>query len=165
MKESLWDQIVRTGTALAILIGVQWLTGLTRPFADGYVADTCIDAVLLLIAAKLGLWPGGAVAVLAPLCAYVLKLDTGIIQAVPAIVVGNLTYCILGTALLGERPVRKLPCALSAGILAVCKFAALYCALIFVTVPVLGPNLSMEEEMLLRTAYGWPQKIAFGRRN
>lgn len=126
-KTTLW--IARTAIALALLIAVQYLTGLT---GQQLITGSCVNLLLALCTIVLGVWTGVTIAALSPLFAFLFGIGPKMIQVVPAIAVGNLVYVIviaLILALFRKSSNRAMPILggyVGIAVGAACKFAALY---------------------------------------
>ena len=86
-KKILW--ITETAVLLALLIVLQWVT---KPLGQ-FVTGSCVNAVLAVAALMVGLSSGLAVALVSPVCAYLLGIAPNLV-AVPAIMVGNTVFVV-----------------------------------------------------------------------
>ncbi len=115
-KNILW--ITRTAVLLALLVCLQWVT---KPLGQ-LVTGSCVNAVLAVAALFCGMGSGLCVALLSPVCAYLLGIAPQLVT-VPAIMAGNSVYVLL-LALLAGRPLwRNIAAWLAAS---AAKFAVLY---------------------------------------
>ena len=88
-KRILW--ITRTAVMMALLIALQWATSGLGQFVTG----SCVNAVQVVATLVGGLWSGVAVALLSPLCAFLLGIGPKLIQLIPAIALGNAVLVLL----------------------------------------------------------------------
>ena len=152
-KKILW--ITETAVLLALLIVLQWVT---KPLGQ-FVTGSCVNAVLAVAALMVGLSSGLTVALVSPVCAYLLGIAPNLV-AVPAIMAGN-TVFVLALALIGGKALwRQVAAWLVA---AAAKFATLYAIVVKIICGVLAPTLmeagTLKEPMLkaLPATFSWPQ--------
>ena len=158
-KENKVQVITRTGVLIALLVAVQWITGFTKPFAGQYITGSCVNCILVVSALMAGLWSGAAVAVLSPFCAFFLGIGPGLLQVVPAIALGNCALVVLGWLLLGRREAAPVQKAICVAVMALIKFIVLYCAVVKVLIPVMGPALPAKQAAVLTVMFSWPQLV------
>lgn len=108
-KKILW--ITETAVMLALLVALQ---AITKPFGQ-LVTGSCVNAVLAITVLAAGLSAGITVAVISPVCAFLLGIAPNFITVAP-IMLGNtcfvvLLYCLLGKSM---KPLWKQPVALIA---------------------------------------------------
>lgn len=151
--------IARTGVMLAVLIVLQWGTAWTDPFAGQFITGSCVNCVLLVSTLLGGLWSGVAVAVLSPICAFILGIGPKLIQIVPAIMLGNLMLVLLAHVTLGRNPQRIWEKAVDVLVISCAKFVTLYCAVVQVLIPAMGPMLSEKQAMTFTAMFSWPQLV------
>ena len=125
-KKVLW--ITETAVLLALLIVLQWIT---KPLGQ-IVTGSCVNAVLAVTALLVGISGGLTVALISPVCAYLLGIAPNLV-AVPAIMVGNTVFVLLLKLLCGKALWRQILAWLAA---AVGKFGTLY---LLVVVLICGP--------------------------
>ena len=153
----LW--ITETAVLLALLIVLQWVT---KPLGQ-FVTGSCVNAVLAVAALFVGLGGGLTVALLSPVCAYLLGIAPNLV-AVPAIMAGNAVFVLLLKLIAGNSKTfwKNVTAWLAA---AVAKFATLY---IFVVVLICGPlSGSLLESGLMKkpmiavmtATFSWPQLV------
>ena len=159
MKEKAMQAVTKTAVCIALLVTVQWVTGFTGSFAGDYISDSCVNCILVVTVLMSGLGIGTAVAVLAPVCAFFLRVDPGPLQAVPAIALGNCAQAALIWALIGCREVPAVQKGISVAVSALVKFIVLYCAVVKVLIPVMGPALPAKQAAALTAAFSWPQLV------
>ena len=100
-KKVLW--ITETAVLLALLIVLQWVT---KPLGQ-IVTGSCVNAVLAVTALLVGLGGGLTVALVSPVCAYLLGIAPNLV-AVPAIMVGNAVFVVALKLLCGKALWRQI---------------------------------------------------------
>ena len=108
-KKILW--ITETAVLLALLIVLQWIT---KPFSQ-IVTGSCVNAVLAVTALMVGLGGGLTVALVSPVCAYLLGIAPNLV-AVPAIMVGNAVFVLLLKLICGKALWRQILAWLAAAV-------------------------------------------------
>lgn len=153
----LW--ITRTAVLIGLLVVLQWATAGTSAFAGQYITGSCVNAVLAVAALTAGLWSGVVVAILSPFCAFLLGIGPQLIQIVPAIALGNLTYVLILFFVIGVKPspVWKQAVGLICG--AVAKFLMLYLVVVKVLIAVMGPALNEKQVQTFTVMFSWPQMV------
>ena len=162
MKEkTLW--LTETAVMLALLITLQ---ALTKPLGQ-LVTGSCVNAVLAIAVLLIGMSSGITVAVISPVCAYLLDIAPNFVTVFP-IMIGNVCFVVLLRLIAGKshKPVWKQPVALisAAGV----KFGVLYLLVVKVICGVasgallgkkLGDIVVLAPAMLklLPTMFAWPQ--------
>lgn len=138
-KKTLW--IVQTAVMLAMLIVLQ---AVTKPLGQ-LVTGSCVNAVLAVTVLFCGFGSGMTVAVISPLCAFLLGIAPQIIT-VPAIMVSNAAFVTALWLIAGSNRVwwKSLAAVLIA---ALCKFLLLY---VLVTCVICGlmANTLLEQGLL-----------------
>ncbi len=160
-KKILW--ITETAVMLALLVTLQ---ALTKPLGQ-IVTGSCVNAVLAIAVLLGGMGCGVTVAVISPVCAFLLGIAPNFITVLP-IMVGNVCFVVLLRLIAGKsaRPLWKQPVALAAA--AVTKFAVLYVLVVKVICGVaadallgqkLGQTVLLAPPMLkmLPAMFAWPQ--------
>lgn len=160
-KKTLW--LTETAVMLALLITLQ---ALTKPLGQ-LVTGSCVNAVLAIAVLLIGMSSGITVAVISPVCAYLLGIAPNFVTVLP-IMVGNVCFVVLLRLIAGKshKPVWKQPVALisAAGV----KFGVLYLLVVEVICGVasgallgkkLGDIVVLAPPMLklLPTMFAWPQ--------
>lgn len=160
-KKTLW--LTETAVMLALLITLQ---ALTKPLGQ-LVTGSCVNAVLAIAVLLIGMSSGITVAVISPVCAYLLGIAPNFVTVLP-IMIGNVCFVVLLRLIAGEshKPVWKQPVALisAAGV----KFGVLYLLVVKVICGVasgallgkkLGDIVVLAPPMLklLPTMFAWPQ--------
>ena len=152
--------ITETAVMLALLVCLQ---ALTKPMGQ-LVTGSCVNAVLAITALLAGLSNGITVALVSPVCAYLLGIAPQILT-VPAIMAGNTVYVVLLYFLAGKdskKTVRQVIAWVSA---AAAKFAALYAIVVWLICGVFSEGLlasgMLKAPMLtaLPATFSWPQLI------
>jgi hypothetical protein len=132
-KKVLW--ITETAIMLALLVVLQWLT---KPLGQ-IVTGSCVNAVLAISVLFCGMGSGLTVALISPICAYLLGIAPQILT-VPAIMIGNAAFvAVLRVAGGGSKVFWKNVTAWLAA--AVCKFALLYVIVKYLICGVLAEGL------------------------
>ena len=118
-KKILW--ITETAVMLALLVALQ---AITKPLGQ-LVTGSCVNAVLAVTALVVGLSGGLTVALISPVCAFLLGIAPNFITALP-IMLGNSCFVILLRLIMGKSfvPLWKQPVALICA--ATAKFGVLY---------------------------------------
>ncbi len=118
-KKILW--ITETAVMLALLVALQ---SLTKPLGQ-LVTGSCVNAVLAITALVVGLSGGITVALISPVCAFLLGIAPNFITVLP-IMLANACFVILLHWFLGRsmKPLWKQPVALAAA--SFLKFGVLY---------------------------------------
>lgn len=160
-KKTLW--LTETAAMLALLITLQ---ALTKPLGQ-LVTGSCVNAVLAIAVLLIGMSSGITVAVISPVCAYLLGIAPNFVTVLP-IMIGNVCFVVLLRLIAGKshKPVWKQPVALisAAGV----KFGVLYLLVVKVICGVasgallgkkLGDIVVLAPPMLklLPTMFAWPQ--------
>ena len=151
--------ITRTGLLVALLIALQWLTAGTQAFAGQYITGSLVNCVLAVAALLCGLWSGVAVAVLSPICAFLLGIGPKLVQVIPAIVLGNLVLVMVLCFPLGRHSVPIWRQGIAALAAAAAKFGMLYLAVVQVLIPAMGLTLPEKQTAALRIMFSYPQLI------
>lgn len=125
MKKNI-RRITETAVMLALLICLQWVGSfIPAPAVKQIVTGSFVNCVLAVTVLFVGLWGGTAVALISPICAYLLGIAPNFITVLP-IMLGNFSFVLLLHVLLGKslKPVWKQPVAVA--VAAVVKFGILY---------------------------------------
>lgn len=160
-KKTLW--LTETAVMLALLITLQ---ALTKPLGQ-LVTGSCVNAVLAIAVLLIGMSSGITVAVISPVCAYLLGIAPNFVTVLP-IMIGNVCFVVLLRLIAGKshKPVWKQPVALISA--ASVKFGVLYLLVVKVICGVasgallgkkLGDIVVLAPPMLklLPTMFAWPQ--------
>ena len=162
--------ITETAVMLALLVCLQWVGSfvpdqMTKQLITGTMVN-CVLAVTVLVA---GMSSGITVALISPVCAFLLGIAPNFITVLP-IMLGNVCYVVLLRLIIGKtlKPFWKQPVALVTA--AAVKFGVLYLLVVEVICGVasgsllgkkLGDIVVLAPPMLkmLPTMFAWPQLI------
>lgn len=159
--------ITETGALLALLICLQWVGSMIPEQAlKQLVTGSCVNTVLAVAALFAGMSSGITIALISPVCAFVLGIAPNLITVLP-IMIGNTCFVILLALLDGKAAWRK-PTAIAAA--AAVKFAVLYVLVVQVVCNLasgallgkkLGDAVLLAPPMLnmLPVMFTWPQLI------
>ena len=160
-KKILW--LTQTAVMLALLVALQ---ALTKPLGQ-LVTGSCVNAVLAITVLVVGLSGGITVALISPVCAFLLGIAPNFITVLP-IMLGNVCYVLILHLILGRSiiPLWKQPAALIAA--AGVKFGVLYISVVKVICGLasgallgkkIGNIVVLAPPMLkmLPTMFAWPQ--------
>ena len=155
--------ITETAVMLALLVALQ---ALTKPWGQ-LVTGSCVNAVLSVTVLVVGMAGGIAVALISPVCAFLLGIAPNFVTVLP-IMVGNVCFVVVLRLIAGRthRPLWRQPVALVAA--AGGKFAVLYLLVVQVICGVasgallgkkLGDLVVLAPPMLqkLPGMFTWPQ--------
>ena len=115
-KRILW--ITETAAMLALLVVLQ---ALTKPLGQ-LVTGSCVNAVLAVTVLFCGLGSGITVALISPVCAYLLGIAPQVLT-VPVIMLGNAAFVAVLRLVSGKQIWKNVLAWLAA---ALCKFTLLY---------------------------------------
>lgn len=157
--------ITETAVMLALLVALQ---AATKPMGQ-LVTGSCVNAVLAVAVLLGGYWCGICVALISPVCAFLLGIAPNLVTVVP-IMAGNVCFVLLLRLIAGKtgKPVWKQPLALGAA--AIGKFAVLYLLVVklicgpaasLLLGKTVGDKVVLAPPMLnlLPTMFSWPQLI------
>ena len=162
--------ITETAAMLALLICLQWAGSFVpEQMTKQLLTGSCVNAVLAVTVLTVGLSSGITVALISPVCAFLLGIAPNFITVLP-IMVGNVCYVVLLRLICGRtgKPFWKQPAALVAA--ALTKFALLYLLVVKVICGVASPALLGKKIgsvvvlappmlQLLPTMFAWPQLV------
>lgn len=162
--------ITETAVMLALLICLQWAGSMIPDqMTKQLVTGTCVNSVLAVTVLVVGLFGGITVALISPVCAFLLGIAPNFITVAP-IMVGNTCFVLLLRLLVGKdmKPLWRRPVALAAA--AAVKFAVLYVLVVEVICGAasgallgkkLGSVVLLAPPMLkmLPVMFAWPQLI------
>lgn len=162
-KKILW--ITQTAVMLALLIALQ---ALTKPLGQ-LVTGSCVNAILAVTVLIVGFSGGLTVALISPVCAFMLGIAPNFITVLP-IMLGNTCFIAVLYLLVVKikNPVWIQPVALAGAALA--KFLVLYLLVVKVVCGIasgallgkkLGSTVLLAPPMLkmLPSMFSWPQLI------
>ena len=159
--------ITHTAVMLALLICLQWVGSfIPEQMTKQLITGTMVNCVLAVTALLVGMSAGVTVAVISPVCAFVLGIAPNLITVLP-IMLGNVCYVVLLKALMAKPFWRQVTGLVAA---AVAKFAVLYVLVVGVICGAasgillgqkLGQTVLLAPPMLkmLPTMFTWPQLI------
>ena len=155
--------ITEVAVLLALLVALQTVT---KPLGQ-LVTGSCVNAVLAVAALFTGLAGGLTIALVSPVCAFLLGIAPNFVTVLP-IMLGNAAFVILLHVIAGKagRPIWRQPVAVAAA--AAAKFLLLYLVVVKVICGVasgallgkkLGDIVVLAPPMLnmLPTMFAWPQ--------
>ena len=162
--------MTETAAMLALLICLQWVGSFVPDqMTKQLITGTMVNCVLAVTALVVGMSGGITVALISPICAFLLGIAPNFITVLP-IMVGNVCYVVLLRLILAEsmKPLWKQPVALVTA--AAVKFGVLYLLVVQVVCGVasgallgkkLGDVVVLAPPMLkmLPTMFTWPQLI------
>ena len=160
--------ITETAVLLALLICLQWVGSMIpEQMTKQLVTGSLVNCVLAVTVLMVGLNSGLTVAIISPICAFLLSIAPNFVTVLP-IMVGNSCFVILLHLLLGKsmKPLWKQPVALA--VAAGTKFVVLYLLVVQVICGVaadallgkkIGATVVLAKPMLtmLPTMFTWPQ--------
>ena len=160
--------ITQTAVLLALLICLQWVGSLIpEQMTKQMVTGSLVNCVLAVTVLMVGLSSGLTVAVISPVCAFLLGIAPNFVTVLP-IMIGNSCFVVILHLLLGKsmKPLWKQPVALIAA--AVAKFLVLYLLVVELICGVaagsllgqkIGSVVVLAPPMLkmLPTMFTWPQ--------
>lgn len=152
--------MVETAVLIALLVALQAATSGFGQFVTG----SCVNAVLAVAALFVGLTGGLVVALVSPVCAFLLGIAPNAVT-VPAIMAGNAVFVVMLALLAdkeGKNLVKQVIAWLSA---AAAKFAVLYALVVWIicglaSAPLLESGV-LKQPMLqkLPAMFSWPQLV------
>ena len=162
--------ITQTAIMLALLICLQWVGSFVPvQLAKQLLTGTFVNCVLAVTVLLVGMSSGITVAVISPVCAFLLGIAPNFITVLP-IMLGNVCFVALLRLILGNsgKPVWKQPVGLA--VAATAKFALLYILVVQVICGVaadsllgkkMGQTVLLAPPMLkmLPTMFAWPQLV------
>lgn len=160
-KKVLW--ITETAVMLALLMTLQ---AFTKPLGQ-LVTGSCVNCVLAITVLLVGMSGGITVAVISPVCAFLLGIAPQFVTVLP-IMIGNVCFVVLLRLIAGKswKPVWRQPVALA--VAAGVKFGVLYLLVVQVVCGLakgallgkkLGSVVVLAPKMLqvLPAMFTWPQ--------
>ncbi len=155
---------------LALLICLQWVGSFVpAQLAKQLLTGTFVNCVLAVSVLLIGLGSGITVALISPVCAFLLGIAPNFITVVP-IMLGNVCYVVILRLIIGHtgKPAWKQPVGLA--VAATAKFVLLYTLVVKVICGVaaesllgkkLGQTVLLAPPMLkmLPTMFAWPQLV------
>lgn len=156
--------ITQTAALLALLICLQTVGSMIAlPLAKQLVTGTLVNCILAVTVLVVGYSSGIAVALISPICAFLLGIAPNFITVLP-IMAGNVCFVVLLRLLFRRNRFAAL------GIAAVAKFAVLYLLVVQVICGIASPALLGEKIgqivvlappmlTMLPTMFSWPQLV------
>ena len=160
--------ITETAVMLALLVCLQWVGSFVpEQMTKQLITGTMVNCVLAVTALVVGMSGGITVALISPVCAFLLGIAPNFVTVLP-IMVGNVCYVVLLRLIIGKtmKPLWKQPVALATA--AAVKFGVLYLLVVKVICGIasgallgkkLGEIVVLAPPMLkmLPTMFAWPQ--------
>ena len=150
--------LTRTAVLIALLIALQWGTGFTQAFAGQYITGSLVNCVLAVAALFGGIWSGVIVACISPFCAFLLGIGPKLIQIVPCIALGNVTFVVI-LYLLSNKCNHSWQKAGAFIAAALGKFLVLFVAVVKVVIPAMGSGLKPPQVATFTAMFSWPQLV------
>ena len=155
--------ITETAVMLAMLIALQ---ALTKPLGQ-LVTGSCVNAVLAIAVLFVGLSSGITVALISPVCAFLLGIAPNFVTVLP-IMIGNVCFIVLLRLILQRDFKSRWRQAVALLCAAIVKFGVLYLLVVKVICGVaadallgkkIGDVVVLAPPMLkmLPTMFAWPQ--------
>ena len=153
--------LARTAVVLLAIVCLQFITRHT----GHYVIGTVVNAALVLMALKEGLYSGIVVGAFSPLFAYFLSAGVDYLQTVPFIAAANLLFVLAWKLIAGRKNIaatgKKFYYTYSAAAIvsAVIKFVAVFLGVKVVIGSGMISGLSDAEAASLEKAFSYPELI------
>lgn len=160
-------RLTETAVMLALLICLQWAGSLVPDqLTKQLITGTCVNCVLAVTVLLVGMPSGITVAVISPVCAFLLGIAPNFITVAP-IMLGNTCFVVL-LGLIYGKSVWRAPVAVAMA--AAVKFGVLYVLVVKIICGVasgallgkkLGDTVLLAPPMLkmLPTMFAWPQLV------
>ncbi len=158
-RNILW--ITRTAIFVALLVTMQFFTAL---LGNQFVTGSVVNLMLIISLLTCGLATSLTVAVISPICAFLVGIGPAFPPLVPFIVLGNVslivTWFLLGRINQFDKSgIRnKVMGYLTAIAAAVIKFLTLYAGIVLLAVPYIL-NLNEKQSAILSFTFSYPQFI------
>ena len=163
--------ITETAVLLALLICLQWVGSFVpNQLVKQLITGTMVNCVLAVAALYAGYGSAVTIALISPVCAFVLGIAPNFITVLP-IMVGNVCYVVLLRLIVGSgKPFWKQPVGLAAA--AAVKFSVLYVLVVKIIcgvaadallgkkigdIVLLGPAMLAPDKLPLM--FYWPQLV------
>jgi len=143
-------KLVYTAIMLALLVSVQFVTKASGQLVTG----SSVNFILMFTALILGSFSASVVALVSPFMAFILGIGTPIIQIVPMIALGNLSYVLCGN-ILANKLKGKYETLISVVVSSFVKFVVLFVGVTKLVLPSLG--LPDAKVAALSLAFSWTQ--------
>ena len=157
--------ITETAAMLALLICLQWVGSFVpEQLTKQLITGTFVNAVLAVTVLLVGFSSGITVALISPVCAFMLGIAPNFITVLP-IMLGNVCFVVLLRLICGKtmRPLWKQPIALAAA--ALTKFTVLYVLVVEVICGVASDALLGKQIGSVKLVappilmFSWPQLV------
>jgi len=154
-------RITYTAVLTALLVTVQFFTA---SFSNQFVTGSAVNLILIISLLTCGPATGLAVAVISPVCAFLVGVGPAFPMLVPFIALGNLTligvWFLLGSLNKSdESGIRyKVVRYLIAAAAAVIKFLTLYAGIVLFAIPYIL-ELNEKQSAMLTLSFSYPQLI------
>ncbi len=156
-------RITETAVLLALLVTLQ---AVTKPLGQ-LVTGSCVNGVLAIAALAVGMSSGVVIALVSPVCAYLLGIAPNLVTVLP-IMVGNLCYVLLLGAIAGKESKLCLRNLMAVILASGVKFGVLYLLVVKVICGIasdvllgktVGDTVVLASPMLkvLPAMFAWPQ--------
>ena len=157
--------ITETAAMLALLICLQWVGSMMPDTIKQIVTGTFVNCVLAVTVLIVGLGGGITVALISPVCAFLLGIAPNLVTVIP-IMIGNTCYVVLLKLLMGKTWHQPVALITAAAV----KFGVLYLLVVKVICGLasgallgkkLGDTVVLAPPMLkmLPVMFTWPQLI------
>lgn len=157
--------ITETAAMLALLICLQWVGSMMPDTIKQIVTGTFVNCVLAVTVLIVGLGGGITVALISPVCAFLLGIAPNLVTVIP-IMIGNTCYVVLLKLLMGKTWHQPVALITAAAV----KFGVLYLLVVKVICGLasgallgkkLGDTAVLAPPMLkmLPVMFTWPQLI------
>ena len=153
--------ITRSAALTALLVTAQFTTA---GFGNQYLTGSIVNLILAVSAISSGLAVGLTVAVISPVCAFLVGAGPGFPALIPFIMLGNTTYILAWNILkrLGKNEEtgteRKLIYYSAPMAAALVKFLTLYVGVVFIAAPYLL-ELNEKQSAMITRMFSYPQFI------
>ena len=157
--------VTQTAAMLALLICLQWVGSMFPDAVKQIVTGTFVNCVLAVTVLIVGLTGGITVALISPICAFLLGIAPNLVTVIP-IMIGNTCYVVLLKLLMSKTWSQPYALVVAAAV----KFGVLYLLVVKVICGLssgallgkkLGDTVVLAPPMLkmLPTMFTWPQLI------
>ena len=154
-------KITQTAVFLALLIILQYFT---KPLGQ-FVTGSCVNLILILSTALVGLYSGIFIAIVSPFLAFLLGIGPAFLPLVPVIAIGNVVIVLISGYFLPQvfdgkfEAVRWLKTLLVVVAGPVAKFLVLWVGVTKIAVPLISSNLKPAQITAINLSFSWPQLV------
>ena len=138
---------------MALIVAAQYVTR----GAGQLVTGSCVNLILAVAAAICSLGWALAVAILSPLCAFLLGIGPALILLVPAIALGNGLYVVILSLTARKFGTAKGGAVLGVGAASVVKCGTLWGVIVGLLLPMMA--LPDAKAAALAATFSWPQLV------